>query len=90
MLTKIKLFGHVYAIEYDKNWHDESACAKLEANKLLIRIDATMPESRQEEALLHEVFEAMNYHLELALDHNKLCGMSEVLYGIIKENGLFK
>ena len=52
MLTKIKLFGHVYAIEYDKDWHDPDSCAKLEADKLLIRIDGNLPESRQEEALL--------------------------------------
>ena len=49
-----------------------------------------MPKSRQEEALLHEVIEAMNYHLEVELEHNKLTAISEALYMILIENKLFQ
>lgn len=52
-------------------------------------VNASMPPSRQEEGILHEIFEAINYHLEVELEHNKLCAISEVLYMIIRDNKLF-
>ena len=86
----LKLFGHEYKVEYVDDWQDPLGCAKFDGQQLLIRIDNNMPKSRREEALLHEIMEAINYHLEIELEHNKLCAISEVLYGILKTNGMLK
>jgi hypothetical protein len=89
-LKTIRILGHPYTVEYVDDWQDPLGCAKCESQLLQIKIDGSMPESRIEEALLHEIIEAINYHLEIELEHNKLTAISEVLYGVIKDNKLFE
>lgn len=38
--------------------------------------------------LLHEILEAINYRLELGLEHSKLCILSEVLHQVLRDNKL--
>ena len=40
-----------------------------------------------EEGLFHELVEAVNYHLELRLEHNQITPISEGLYTVLKDNG---
>ena len=88
-MKTLKLFGHIYSVEYIKDWHDDSSMAKITHTELAIKINANLAESLQEEALWHEIKEAINTHLELELEHNKINAMSEVEYMIIKDNDLF-
>jgi len=55
--------------------------------KIKINIDDTK-EDVQAEAFLHEIVEAINTIYELDLDHKTLNILSEVLFQIIRRNGL--
>ena len=84
----MKILGHEYSVEYVPNLGDRSDAAGIcDSDKLEILIDAHAPVSRQEEAKLHEIVEAINYHAELKLKHSVLALLSECLYQVFKDNG---
>lgn len=58
------------------------------ADNLTISIDGNSPRERQIETMLHEFVEAVNTHTQLELEHNKITTLANVLYQILKDNGV--
>ena len=86
---KIKILGHTYDLILDERLNQkEGSVGLFSANTNEIKIDSTFLQSRQEEGLLHEIFESMRYHLNMtdALSHQNLSALSEVLYQVMKDN----
>lgn len=91
MIDKLKILGHEYSVIQDPNlYFDETNCAIIHLGKCEIRISTQHPTSRQEEGLIHEIVEALNYHFQLKLEHDKLSQIGEGLYQVLKDNGLLK
>lgn len=87
---KVKILGHEYKISYEDIGYKTGTAAKCNVASLEIKICSSHPESRQKEGLVHEVIEALNYHLEMKLSHNKISQLGEGLYQVLKDNpGLF-
>ena len=88
-MKHMKIMGHDYALVMNPDLQREmatpGACC---AGTLKIQIDPGAPESRKEEALLHEIIEALKYHLDLELKHDKLSALSEGLYQVLRDNQL--
>ena len=86
----MKILGHEYKINYNDNLEKQrESCAICRFNVLEIYLDSSYPSSRIEEGLLHEVFEAIKYHLDLTdevLSHPTLSQLAECLYQVIKDN----
>ena len=85
----IKILGHSVSVEFDPLLqHHRGSNGSYCANTLEIKLDSTKPKSLQEEALLHEIFEAIMYHLDCSdtIAHPLMSSISEVLYQIIKDN----
>ncbi len=91
-IFSIKIMGHVYKEDLDESLVLERGTAGTCCPaKLTIRLCPHVPTSRREEARLHEIFEALNYHLELKLEHRVITALSEAWYAVLKENPqLFK
>jgi hypothetical protein len=53
-----------------------------------ITIGRELASSTQFENLLHEIIEAIDFRLELNLEHHKICVLSEALYQVLKDNKL--
>jgi len=87
---KVKILGHEYKILPEENYVVQSGGETGEVNNYLnvIRIGKELTPSGQMEILLHEILEAINYRLELNLDHPKLCILSEVLHQVLRDNRL--
>jgi hypothetical protein len=86
---KLKILGHEVDLNYDdKLLHKRDSVGTYCANLLTIMIDPTYPVTRQEEGLLHEVFEAIRFHLNCqdTVNHALMSSISEVLYQVIKDN----
>jgi hypothetical protein len=84
----VKILGHEYKVEYTPNLTDRADAAGIcDTEKLEMSIDANIPDTRQQEAVLHEVIEAINYHAELKLRHQAITLLSECLYQVFKDNG---
>lgn len=83
----IKILGHEYELHMtNKPLLERNTVACVCPNTLTIEISNLCPQSRQEEGLFHEIIEALNCHLDLKLEHDKLTALSEGLYQVFKDN----
>lgn len=87
-LNTVKILGHEYKVILKENYIAESGGNTGQCNNYTntITIAGCLPESGRNEVLIHEVLEAVNYRLELGLEHHKLCVLGEVLYQVLKDN----
>jgi len=85
---KIKILGHEYAVEQDPLMarDERNGGGKCNLNALRIVIDPTLPTSRRRENLMHEIFEGLNYHLQLELPHDKMSALCEGLFSVMMDN----
>jgi hypothetical protein len=89
MTRTLKVLGHVYEVrDSTKLVRERNTAGTCCAGTLEIELDPDSPVTRYEEALLHEVFEALNYHLSLDLNHDKMSALSEGLFQVLADNGL--
>jgi hypothetical protein len=85
--SKLKIIGHKYTIKKAKHLSESNGTVGTCCPNLLrIKIGINYPLPRQKEALLHEIIEALNYHLELKLEHPVLSALSEGLYQVLRDN----
>jgi len=88
MISKLKIFGFIYTIktEFDRGNVDGLA-GQCNAIKTEITISTAMnSKPHQKSVLIHEIIEAINYHLELKLDHTAITGLETGLYQVIVDN----
>lgn len=82
-----KILGHKYQLQITNiPMLKQSTIATCCSNTLTIEISNIFPQSRQEEALFHEIIEALDYHLGLKLEHDKITALSEGLFQVFKDN----
>lgn len=88
---KLKVFGHEYSVKTDdklvlKEGRLGSHCGDV----LEIGLCTGIPESQLAETLMHEVLEAIFYHMSLRnkIDHDSLIQISEGLFLVIRDNDL--
>lgn len=88
--NKVKILGHEYSVIFDEKLfaRESVGCAKACANTLEISISPQVPESRQAEALMHEIFEMIKYTLNIEWEHSDLSAISEILFAVIRDNKL--
>jgi len=88
---KLRLLGHDYTVATQRNLiATRGVSGELDKVHQTITVDAALPRSRCDEALLHEIFEAANYHLELQMSHPTLSGLCELIYAVLKDNGMWR
>jgi hypothetical protein len=83
----IKIFGHNYRYIHERNLaRDRGAQGQSCGNSCEIIYDKSLPETSQEEALIHEIIEQINYNLELSLEHPKITCLGTSIHQVIKDN----
>ncbi len=85
----IKILGHSYeVIDSPTLMEERGSSGTCCPNTLQIKISSHAPLSIREESLLHEIFEAIRYHLNLTDDvsHQAMSSMSEALFAVMKDN----
>ncbi|SDD63110.1 hypothetical protein [Sporomusa acidovorans] len=87
-LKTLKILGHEYTIDVKENYVAQSGGNSGQCNNYLniISIGAELPQSGKNEVLMYEILEAINYRLELGLEHHKLCVLGEVLHQVMRDN----
>ena len=59
-------------------------------SKLTIEIDSSSPPPRQQQTLIHEIVEVLDFELNIGLKHHQVELLEGGLYGLIRDNpGLF-
>jgi len=88
----LKIGGKKFKVRVIKidSLSDIENVGEMDGNRHIITLNDLddAPIERLEECFLHEILEAINEIYELKLPHWKITSISEVLYGIIKNNKL--
>jgi hypothetical protein len=87
----IKILGHPYSYcAVNGLARDCSNQGQANPNTCAINYDPSITISAQEEALLHELIEVINFECELELKHPAIQTLSAMWHAIIKDNpGIF-
>lgn len=88
---KVNVLGCDYTIVHDKSMvsqRSETVCGlgRCDHESQKISLNPSMPKAGQGSTLVHEVIEAINGELELALDHKQITGLSCGLYQVLVAN----
>ncbi len=88
MPGNLKIGGHPYEVFVRRREVDDGSTCLGSCNNVLqkIWIEMDCPQSAQEETLLHEIFEAINFNYEMQLSHPQITVLSSVLYQVLKDN----
>ena len=88
---KIKILTHDYQVNIQDDYIIESDGETGKCNNYTntITIAGGLAESSQKEILLHEILEALNYRLELGLEHRTICVLGETLNQVLSDNQLY-
>lgn len=87
----MKILAHTYKVILDKklDFNDRTS-AQCNFGSLIIKVCPDYPETRQQEGLMHEIIEAINYHLSLKLDHDNIERLGEAIFQVLNDNGIWK
>lgn len=53
-----------------------------------LKIASDVPQDGKESTLLHEIIEALNYHMELGLEHRQISSLETGLHQVLSDNGV--
>ena len=84
---KIKILGYDYTIKMiDLN--ETEKFGNLDMNTLTIRLNENKAQSQIDSTLLHEIIEAIDFHLGLELKHYQINALEAGLYQVLKDNDI--
>ena len=85
--TTVKILGYTYRVEVvDSDAMD--AMGRFQSRRQRLQIADDLAGDELLSTLLHEVIEALNYHLALDLPHNAIMQLEAGLYQVLADNGV--
>lgn len=84
----MNILGYEYQIIEDGDSDFIGAFGRKHAAKQIIQIAKGLVEQQRISTILHEIIEALNYHLELEMEHHKIMALEAGLYQTLTVNGV--
>jgi hypothetical protein len=84
----LKILGYKYVIDYSNSVNDINTFGLFSSLDQKISIGNNLLEDQRASTVLHEVMEALNFHLNLDMEHHALTSLEAGLYTVLKENGV--
>jgi hypothetical protein len=84
----LNILGHDYCVDFSRTQDDIGLAGICYPGDQLIEISNDIPNDSKASTLIHEIIEAINYHLELNLDHSKICGLEIGIFQALKDSGV--
>ncbi len=88
MGERMKILGYRYRIIRKHNIDDLGAMGTFRAKPQKISIASDLTQQQVESTMLHEIIEALNYHLALGLEHPVIMRLEAALYQCLVDNGV--
>jgi len=88
-----KIGGYNYEVKFVENRtkdNGDSHPASVSSQWQKIFIDSNQHKEGQESSFIHEILEAIDYHYQIGLPHDKISVLETALYGVLSENNLLK
>ena len=80
----MKILGYTYQVEIV----DSDAMGRFQARRQRLQIASDLAGDGKLSTLLHEIIEAINYHLGLNLPHRTIMALEAGLYQVLADNGV--
>ena len=84
----MNIFGFKYKVFRDKDLNEMNAFGRHHGDKLQIQIASDMNEQQEQSTMIHEILEAVNFHLSLGMEHTAIVGCEIGLYQTLLANGV--
>lgn len=88
MLNSLKILGYTYRVECESNQAALGAAGRVLITTQLIQIANDLAPQIAQSTLLHEIIEAIDYHLALELPHHQIMILETALYQVLVDNGI--
>lgn len=89
MTNKINVMGYTYTVDLSQKLDDmHGNVGYCDFDKKTLQVANDVDTDVIESTLLHEIIEAINYHLELNLEHPQIMGLEVCLHQILVDNGV--
>lgn len=87
-MNKLRILGIDYTVSFcDSRQHGNNNFGTHTPGLCAIVVDTKrQTRSHQKAVLLHEIIEALNYRLELELDHDKITQLETGLFSVFRDN----
>jgi hypothetical protein len=88
-MKQLNILGYLYTLDSSKKLSDMGGnvgFCSFDLKELVVAND--VESDVRESTLLHEVIEALNYHLELKLKHNQIMALEVGLHQVLKDAGV--
>lgn len=86
-LSKIRILGHDYKVTFDPIMSvKRDANGECCSNIGFIKINSSISLSQQKDTIIHECLEAINYNLELKLEHHQISAIACSLQQVFSDN----
>ncbi len=83
----VRILGLPYTVTLSPDLgRDRSHSGECVPSQMKIIIDSTTPIERQQETLVHEIFEALTYELQMDWPHEKLAAMASAWAAVLADN----
>lgn len=84
----MKILGYSYTITEDGDSNTIGALGRFHEKSQEIQIASDLCDEQKLSTIIHEVLEAINYHLGLELSHRAIIGLETALYQFLTDNGI--
>jgi len=84
----MRIIGYDYTLIEDGDTDLIGGCGRLHSKKQVIQIASDLAPQQRCSTVLHEILEAINYHLQLSLGHNVVMSLEAELFGVLTCNGV--
>lgn len=83
----LRILGIDYRVDFEDSEDTNSGTGSCNVTRCIIKICANRNSpDHQKSVLIHEIIEALNYRLELELDHYKITTLEAGLIQVIRDN----
>ena len=87
-MKKLRVLGYNYTLDLSKTLEDMvDNVGTCNLDKKIFTLANDVDKDAMVSTLLHEIIEAVNYHLELGLEHRQIMGLEVGLNQAISDNG---
>ena len=84
-MKPLKIFGCEYRVE---RYEDLTSMGRCWSKKQLIQIESGLSKSHEYSTMIHEILEAINWHLQIGLDNKDISQLETGLYQVLIDNGV--
>ena len=89
MIKSLRILGVDYPVEFSDmmkvGGNGNAGCVDTSGCKIFVSNKVNSPQ-HQKSVLLHEIIEAINYRLELQLEHEKITQLESGLFSVFADN----